>query len=176
MKTGTNQPAAPSELPRTTPPPRHGLSPHPVPGHLCEGGCTSLPLLDQIRLNPTKSDQIRVKKIEKCRPSGHSRKGLAPSVANPCSSVAPPLCEGGSSSPEESTCAAVATNRKQSCHTFSSSMDGTTRPHQPRPLQRTSFNSHSAAKHSPAFNPRFFIPLIAFRAQTFIVRSIHAEK
>ena len=118
MKTGTNQPAAPSELPRTTPPPRHGLSPHPVPGHLCEGGCTSLPLLDQIRLNPTKSDQIRVKKIEKCRPSGHSRKGLAPSVANPCSSVAPHLCEGGSYSPEESTCAAVAPNRKQSCPNF----------------------------------------------------------
>jgi len=33
----------------------------------------------------------------------------------------------------------------------------------PRPLNRT-------------LPPRFFIPLIAFRAETFIVRSIHAEK
>lgn len=42
--------------------------------------------------------------------------------------------------------------------------------------------SHSSANHSPAFlshgfsASKFFIPLIAFRTQTFIVRSIHAEK
>jgi hypothetical protein len=114
---------------------------------------TNPPHLDLLGLNGTKSDQIQPKKI-------------SPPPARPAE--------------RRTESCSIVRNRAQSC---GKTFFGFTKP---APSQTTQWKNPtplpfiplpcSTALGSQLAPSKFFIPLIAFRAQTFIVRSIHAEK
>jgi len=128
-----------------------------------------VPRLDLLGLNPAKSNQIRPKKIKKFPspflPAGSSRRS-------------PPKAEALPTRVRVSQSDQVVPSRVRSClkKVFYSL--------QIRTLPRTGTIGRRINPIPLPIIPlptqvaplRFFITLIAFRTQTFIVRSIHAEK